>query len=255
MIFMGALMIWMQRFMTPESRSSDYGVLFLLAIVGTGAKGTTVGPLAAAAAMWCLWRLVAHREWPVRMILAGLALGAGFLAAYLHFLRGYSGSGTELSLFSFPRVSSFWLQHVGDWEARFTNLGLPAGASVAVAGLAGMLAVLVGMNGVLMLGLFHAFSSKIRRTETFAPWLGLVAVACIGFGNLLFLDSHGEAYLYLPMKLPLAVLTAAAVTSFWQRWCVRSGLSVERQVGLLRGGAIVAVLTVVGCLLAASYLS
>lgn len=255
MIFMGALMIWAHRLMDAEAvRWMDYGVLFLLAMVATGAKGTSVGPLAAAAGLWCGWRVVAGQSWPGRMILIGALLGAAFVAAYFIFLRGYSGEGTKLSLFAFPQVSPFWLDHVGSWTAALQESGLGPNASATVAGLAGSLVVLAGLNGVMLLGLFQAFRRRSRARDPFMVWVGLVAVACVGFGNVVFLDSHGESYLYLPMKLPLVALTAAAVAEFCRVWATRAGLDSSQQRMALRwlvGGASLAglaLLVVVGLL-------
>lgn len=234
MVFMGAMMLWMHEVLRSDRKWRVFGVLFLLAVVGTGAKGTTVGPLAAATALWCIGQLIGKRVWPWRLVWAGLLLVGGFLTAYWVFLRGYSGNGTAFSLFAFPQVSAFWLEHVGAWQALLEGMGLASGISATLAKTAGSAAVLAGLNGVLLLGLVQAFRAKTRSEDPYAVWIGFVAVACIAFGNLLFLDSHGESYLYLPMKLPLAVLTATAVVAWWRDRAARARLSPDRQRRVLR---------------------
>lgn len=234
MIFMGAMMVWMHRIMGAGGSPAHFGVLFLLALVGTGAKGTTAGPLAAATALWCLWQFIGRRRWSGRMLLAGALLTAGFCTSYVVFLRGYSGEGTVLQPFAFPQVSRFWLEHVGGWQARAEQLGLPRGVASGLVGTAGMLVVLGGLNGVLLAGFIHVFRGRTRAADGFAVWTGLVAVSCVLFGNALFLDSHGESYLYLPMKLPLAALAAAAAVVCWRDRVARAGLEPRTERKILR---------------------
>lgn len=239
MIFMGALMIWMHRIIEGVPRPIDYAVFFLLAVAGTGAKGTTVGPLAAAAALWCVWQVATGRGWPVRMAVCGGLLFAGFLTAYVGFLRGYSGNGTQLSLFAFPSVAPFWLEHVDGWRAWLATQGFSEWLSANLAGAVGAAVVALGMNGVLFAGLWHAYRVGRRPGGVFVAWLGLVAIACLAFGNVLFLDSHGESYLYLPMKFPLAVLAAAGASLFLQQRLSSEGLTENQRRTLVRFSALV----------------
>lgn len=255
MIFTGALLIWMRRHVEFRPGASDYAVLFLLAVVGTGAKGTTVGPLVLAAGMWCLWHRLSGRGWPWRMGFAGLTMTAGFAVAYLVFLRGYSGNGTTWLPFSFPSVSGFWLQHVEAWRAALATLGLPAPLGDFAAGLTACAVVLLGMNGVLGLGLIHGLRAGSGDRGGHGLWVGLVALACIAFGNLLFLDSHGESYLYLPMKLPLAALTAAALAAGWRRWATAAATTDEGRRVVVRWTQIVGLGVVLSYLVAVGLVS
>ncbi|MCI0464123.1 MAG: hypothetical protein L0Z62_44890 [Gemmataceae bacterium] len=234
MVFMGALMLWIHHILASDVRTADYAALLLLSVAATGAKGTTVGPLVAASGLWILWQAGRARRWHGRMaVVAGLLL-LGFFVSYALVLRQWSGGGTSIQPFAFIRVSSFWLAHADTWQAHLQTAGLPSGLSSGLAAIACAGATLAGMNGILLIGLMHAFTARARRDDAYATWLGLVAVVCMAFGNLLSLDSNGESYLYLPMRLPLAVLTAAALVALWERCIAFEGLAPARLAAYLR---------------------
>lgn len=222
MIFMGALLLWVHRIMTASTVTvADYALLLLLAVAATGAKGTSVGPLVLAAGLWILWQLWRTRRWPGRMVtVAGLLL-AGFVVAFTFVLRQWSGEGASFDPLAFTKVSAFWLAHAEPWQAKLQAAGLAPEFSSWLAQAACALTVFAGVSGVLLLGLAYPFIAKPREDNGYLVWLGLVTVACILLGQLLFLESHGESYLYLPVRLPLAVLTAAAAAAFWRRWVAR----------------------------------
>lgn len=256
MIFMGALLLWIHRILgAPKMIPRDYGMLLFLAAAATGAKGTSVGPLAVASGMLCIWQLAIERRWPWRAFLTGGLLTSGFVVAYALVLHEWSGVGTRISFLPYTRISAFWLAHMKHWQLWLEGIGMSDGLSSLLAQLGCALVVFVGVHGVLLLGLVHPFCTRDNDKQNQTLWLGLVALACILFGHLLYLDSHGETYLYFPARLPLAVLTAVAMVGLARKLCAcYDHLSEVRSRYLRKLGVWVTVLAI-GLLLLVGVLS
>jgi hypothetical protein len=249
MIFMGALLIAGHRILCAATADwRAYLVLFLLAFTATGAKGTTLGPLVLGTGLWILWHIAQTFRWPPRMLLVVALLLAGFALAFTLVLRQWSGAGAKIHPLAPTKEAAFWLAYADPWQAKLEAIGLAPEPSADLAQAACAVIIFAGFNGVLLLGLFAAFTSDRQEDHGFRLWLGCVSVACIALGQLLYLDSHGELYLYLPIRLPLAVLTAAVVVDFARRMVTRYEYQPARlaqhlrSLGLLLTGLLVIVL-------------
>ena len=94
-------------------------------------------------------------------------------------------------------------------------------------------------------------ADRARRDPLLVGWLGAFFVACLAMGLLLELNSYGELYLILMMRLPLSVLTAGFLVAAWRRAAVwragRGPVWTQRPAvtrGLLATGTLALALTV-----------
>lgn len=218
MVYSGALILWVYRLLAaPRISVADGFVLALLAMVGTGAKGTVVPPLLVALSIWCVVETLTSRRFPVKTTTITACLAVGFASVYFTVLADWgTGAAAYVPLASI-KLSYFWQSHVEAWERVFENQGLyPAlGRLVAVA--TGICVILVGYSGVRLLGWLAVWRWKDQPNRTLTCWLGLMAFVYFCFGNFLTLDSNAQLYLLYPGRLPEAALSAAVILTLFLR--------------------------------------
>ena len=218
MIFCGALLIavW------DAVRARPLGVLhwlwlLLLAATGTGAKGTVLPVILCALGLWAGWRLVRERRMPWRLVGFGCVLGIGFIVVYEPTMSAWRTGDAAWRPFHVFQLSSFWKQHLPGWQQALAAW-LPGSAAKWLASLACAVVVFVGTCGIRLLALPYLFGNHdARRDRVLVAWLGAFFAASAGMGVLMELNSYGELYLLLMMRLPLSVLTAGFLVALARR--------------------------------------
>lgn len=229
LVFFGALMVGIYEAVARPGAWRRHGVgLLLLALGGALAKATVVPALAVAVTAWALAGPIA-RPWGRRcgmMVGAAAVLTAGWAGIYMWVLSDWGtgalrwAPGVTLKVMPFGQNN---LETWGNWLAAFLPTtwagptSLVAVAVVAVAALSG-----VRMAALLLV---------LRRwgaNKPLAGWIAWCAVASLAWGLLVSLDSNGQLYFLLPLRLPMAVLGAAGLCAL--------GESVTRNVRAFAGG-------------------
>ncbi len=218
MIFCGALLIavW------DAVRARQMGPLrwlwlLLLGAAGTGAKGTVLPVILCALGLWALWRLGRERRIPWRLAGFGLVLGVGFAVVYEPTMSAWRTGDAAWRPFHVFQLSSYWKQHLPGWQQAL-SLWLPAGAAKTLASVACATVVFAGTCGIRLLALPYLLRSRDQRRDgLLVTWLGAFFVASAGMGALMELNSYGELYLLLMMRLPMSVLTAGFLLALARR--------------------------------------
>ena len=217
MIFCGALLLAIAHC----ARLARCGVqhhawLFLLAAAGTGAKGTVLPVLICALGLWVGWRWARERRFPGRLVAIGLGLGGAFALVYLATMSSWRSGGAAFRPFHVFELTEFWKtylpvaqQALGQW--------LPAMLARPVAALGCALVVFAGTCGVRLLAIPYLCWDARRSRDPLVGWLGAFFIASTAMGLLMELNSYGELYLILMIRLPMAVLAAAFVVDA-ARW-------------------------------------
>jgi hypothetical protein len=79
--------------------------------------------------------------------------------------------------------------------------------------------VFVGTCGVRLLAIpYLIWGDRARRDSLLVGWIGSFFIASAAMGMLLELNSHGELYVLLMMRLPMAVLTGAFLVAAHRRF-------------------------------------
>ena len=108
------------------------------------------------------------------------------------------------------------------------------------------LVVFVQVSGVRLLAIPYLCGIGRPHNRRLVPWLGAAMIAALTTGASLHLDSNGEIYFFLLLRLPMAVLAAGSVVSVIERvrcWrrplgelALRSNAArTERFAALVRG--------------------
>lgn len=210
MVFTGALLVWVHR-MTKERNPHllAWAVLLGLAVVGTGAKGTVVPPLLVAMGLGGIALWIATRQFPGRVVALGTVMAVGFAWVYFAAMSEWGTGAATFDVFSSARVATFWESATSAWSESLRGWGWsPTWASV-LASAACFTLVLLGYFGVQVLAIWAVVKSKDDVSGSMLRyWLLLAALSYALFGQLLSLDSGSQLYLWLPIALPLAVLTS-----------------------------------------------
>lgn len=224
MIFCGAL-LWVVRAAAarPSLSFRDLGWLALLGTAGTGAKGTMLPVVLCALGLWALWRWWRERRLSWRLVVIGTCLGAAFVLVYLPTMSAWRTGDAKWNPFHVLQLTAFWKTNAAAWTHALAQI-LPAPLATPLAQCAAAALVFAGTCGVRLLALPYLFWGDVRRRDALlVGWLGAFLAACVGMGLLLELNSFGELYVILMMRLPLAVLTAAffvtaarRVAAWWQ---------------------------------------
>jgi hypothetical protein len=218
MIFCGALLIAIA-YCTRLSHcgARHYIWLLLLGTTGTGAKGTVLPVLIGALGLWTVWRWVRERRLPVRPIVFAGCLSVAFLLVYIPTMSAWRTGEAALRPFHAFQLASFWKEHLPAYQQWFAawlpiNVALPT-ASVVCAAL-----VFCGTCGVRLLAIpYLLWHDREKRDARLVAWIGSFFLASVGMGVLMELNSHGELYVLLMMRLPMSVLTAAFFVSAGRR--------------------------------------
>lgn len=222
LIFCGALLIAVA-YCLRAARCGvvSYVWVLLLAAGGTGAKGTVLPVMIGALGLWGVWTWWRERRIPWRAVGLGICLVVGFAIVYIPAMSSWRTGDAAFRPFHVLEVTQFWRDFSPAWTVLLSEW-LPPGMAkwVVSAGCAAI--VFAGTLGVRLLALPYLFWHDAEsRDARLAGWLGAFFVASAGMGMLLHLNSHGELYLLLMVRLPSAVLTAgflvAAARSF-ARW-------------------------------------
>lgn len=218
MIFCGALLIAVgdcQRRTRCDAR--HYVWLLLLGTAGTGAKGTLLPVLLAALGLWALWRGISERRMPGRVIGFGIILTVAFAIVYWPTMSAWRTGDAGFKPFHVFQLAGFWKQHLGNWT-QWLAQWLPAGPAAVIASVACAAVVFAGTCGVRLLALPYLFWGDLKnRDRLLVGWVGAFFAASAGLGMLIELNSYGELYVILMMRLPMAVLTAAFFISASRR--------------------------------------
>ena len=218
MIFCGALLIAVARCAKlGRCTLRHYLWLLLLGTAGTGAKGTLMPVLICAVGLWTVWRWRRERRLPRRLVVFGLCLTAAFVIVYLPTMWSWRTGNAAFRPFHVFQVTAFWKQHLPGWQQAFAQW-LPVAAAKPLASLLCAAVVFAGTCGVRLLAIPYLWRGDLRRRDALlVGWLGAFFVASLGMGALLELNSHGELYVILMMRLPMAVLTAGFVVAAARR--------------------------------------
>ncbi len=209
MIYCGALLLAVHRGLRRKRCGGGYYAwLLLLGLAGTGAKGTLLPVMIGALGLWSAWRWRREGRVPVRLVGCAGILGVAFLAVYVQTMASWGTGEAKLNPLHVFQGTGFWREYLPEWT-RMLARGLPSTAASVLAQVACGAVVFAGTGGVRLLALpYLVWSDQDRRDDLLVGWLGAVFAASAGLGLLLELNSSGELYLILMMRLPMAVLTA-----------------------------------------------
>jgi hypothetical protein len=218
MIFCGALLLAIAHC----DRLARCGVqhhiwLFLLAAAGTGAKRTVLPVLICALGLWAGWRWVHERRFPGRLVAFGCGLSAGFAVVYLATMSSWQTGDARFNPFHVFQLTEFWKTYLPVWQQALGHW-LPAAVALPLATLGCALVVFAGTCGVRLLAIPYLCWSARPRRDPLVGWLGAFFFASTGMGLLMELNSYGELYLILMIRLPMAVLAAAGVVDVARRF-------------------------------------
>ncbi|WP_414664662.1 hypothetical protein [Horticoccus sp. 23ND18S-11] len=217
-VFCGALLIAVHQ-CTRLARcdARHYGWLLLLGAAGTGAKGTVLPVLGCALGLWTLWRWSRERRFTLRPVLIGGCLATAFLVVYVPMMSAWGKGDAAFNPFHVFQLTSFWKTVLPVWQQGLAQW-LPANVATPLASVLCALVVFAGTCGVRLLALPYLFwGDRRRRDAALVGWIGAFFVASAGMGMLMELNSYGELYLILMMRLPMAVLTAGFVLAAYRR--------------------------------------
>jgi hypothetical protein len=240
MIFFGALLIAVARGVL--ARRLDWpqvALLALLAAAGTGAKGTVLPVLLLALGLLGAWWWLRQRRFPGRLVGIATAMGAAFAVVYLLTMSQWGSGDAELQPWKVFHVTQFWQQHADTWvaavKAPFKKwLHLPR-VGIWLAEIACAAVVIAGTSGVRLFAIPYLLRGDPRHRGNVAAWLGAAFLASCAMGTIIHLDSNGELYLILLIRLPLAVLSAAFMVSVagrLRRWWGRRKGEITTPAGL-----------------------
>ncbi len=218
MIFCGAILLAVaQCARLKNCHARHYVWLFLLGTTGTGAKGTVLPVLIGALGLWAAWRWLRERRVPWRVVAFAGCLVTAFAVVYFPTMSEWRTGNAALRPFHVFELTGFWKQYLPAWREWLAQW-LPTGAALTVASVACGAVVFAGTCGVRLLAIPYLFWGSVeRRDAPLVGWLGAFFVASAGMGLLMELNSHGELYVILMMRLPMAVLTAGFLVATSRR--------------------------------------
>ena len=218
MIFCGALVLVIARCARTEQFDARQVIwLLLLGTAGTGAKGTVLPVLICALGLWAGWRWLRERRLPLLPILFGAVLAVAFVVVYLPTMSAWRTGDAAWRPFHVFQLTQFWKQYLAPWQSGLAQW-LPEPLAATLAKVACAAVVFAGTCGIRLLALPYLFWGDLeRRDAALVSWLGAFFAASAGMGVLMELNSYGELYLFLMMRLPMAVLAAAFLVAASRR--------------------------------------
>ncbi len=191
--------------------------LLLLGCAGTGAKGTVLPVVICAVGIWLVWRLLRERRVPLRLIGIGVCLAVAFTAVYLPTMSQWKTGNAFFRPYHVFQLTGFWREYLPvftQWAATW----LPASVASSLGTFTCACVVFAGTCGVRLLAIPYLFmAGRGAREPLLVGWLGAFFVASAGMGLLLELNSHGELYVILMMRLPMTVLAAGFLVAMARR--------------------------------------
>jgi hypothetical protein len=219
MIFFAALLLAVAMTTEPtRHRGRQILWLTLLAAAATGAKGTVMPTLLIALAIWIAWQWLQTKKMPGSLVAIWVAWVSAFGLIYWLTMAAWGSGEARLSPLNTLRLAGFWREFFPVWREWLAHW-LPRTLSSNLAALACAGIVFLGAAGLRVLALPYLVWPSLQRRKPMAMWLGLVFLSSYGPGLVLELNSDSQLYVFLLMRLPLAVLAAAFMVSLWQRIC------------------------------------
>lgn len=218
MVYCGALLLAVRRCVRlARCDARHYVWLILLGTAGTGAKGTLLPVMVGALGLWAMLRWWRTGRVPRRIIGFAACLAGAFLLVYLQTMSTWRTGEARLNPFHVFQLTGFWKQHLAEWTQALAAV-LPAAMASPLAQVACAVVVFAGTCGVRLLAIPYLFWGDLEKRDTMlVGWMGAFFVASAGMGLALELNSYGELYLILMMRLPLAVLTAGFLVAASRR--------------------------------------
>lgn len=218
MVFAGALLLVLREVLGRRAHSwRGIAFVLLLGVGGTGAKGTLVPVIVATLVLLALGGLRRPGLLAYRAGLAAVVLLVAFAVVYLPTMLAWRSGGARLNPFHIFEMTGFWREWLEVCEAGLRSILPPAAARAAAEALCGIV-IFAGTAGVRLLALpYLAWSDARRRDHGLARLLGAFLAAAVGMGLLLELNSFGEIYVLLMMRLPMAVLAAGFMVEVTRR--------------------------------------
>ncbi len=232
--FCGALLIAVaQCLQSARCGIVSYVWLLCLAAAGTGAKGTVLPVIICALGMWTAWSWGRERRVPWRALGLGTCLVVGFALVYIPAMSSWRTGDAAFRPFHALEITQFWRDFQRAWTVLLSQW-LPAGLAKWLVSGGCAAIVLAGTLGVRLLAVPYLFWHDAKgRDPVLTAWLGAFFFASLGMGMLLELNSYGELYLLLMVRLPSAALTAGFIVSTSRRFVAWR----EERLALQRVGA------------------
>jgi hypothetical protein len=211
MIYCGALLLAVD-YCTRVGRCTLWHIawLALMAAAGTGAKGTLLPVMLCAMALWFGWRWARERRLPLRLAVFGVVMGLAFAGVYYVTMSSWRTGDAAFRPFHVFELTEFWKTHLPLWKYALGSW-LPETVASPLATLACAAVVFAGTCGVRLLAIPYLFMGGRCVHEPLVGWLGAFFFASAGMGMLMQLNSYGELYLILMIRLPMAALAAAFI--------------------------------------------
>lgn len=249
-IFFGALMILVAE--ASEARRVRWRMLAWMALLsasGAGAKGTVVPVLLAGMGLWALWRWYKEKRLPWRLVGIATALAVPFTFVYVNAMSQWGTGDAEITPFRIYQITAFWHDYGVEWQRFLIGILPHYELAIWLGAAACALAVIAGTSGVRLLAIPYLVQGAKGHRTPLAHLLGATFLAAVLMGTFVHLDSNGELYVILLMRLPLAVLTGAFAVSAWERlgewrrevWGEMRGVAGatrSRSVGWLRAAGV-----------------
>lgn len=217
-IYFGALLLGIaQGGAAAKFRAREIAWLTLLTAAATGAKGTVPPVVLLALGLWAAWWCVRRREIPGRLILLGATMTAAFGAVYLLAMASWGSGEAKLEPFRIYYLSEFWQQHQIPITRALKRWLHAPDFGTWLGWLTCAVLVIAGTSGVRLLAIPYLFGGAPRERAPLVAWLGAAFFASWLLGSAVHLDSNGELYFILLMRLPLAVLAGAFAVQAWER--------------------------------------
>lgn len=218
LVFCGALLIAIARCLrVTRCDARHYVWLLLLGTAATGAKGTVLPVLLCALGMWTAWTWLRYRRLPVRAIVLGTCLTVAFFVVYIPMMSAWRTGDAAFRPFHVFQLTTFWKANLPIWQQGLAHW-IPQSVAAPLGATGCALVVLAGTLGVRLIAIpYLLWVDRTRRDRQLVPLIGAFFVASLGMGSLMELNSYGELYLILMMRLPAAVLTAAFLVAVGRR--------------------------------------
>jgi hypothetical protein len=153
-------------------------------------------------------------------VIFGACLAVAFLVVYIPTMLAWRTGDAAFRPFHVFQLASFWKENAPAWQQWLAHW-LPVAIATPLASLACAVVVFIGTCGVRILAVPYLLrGDRARRDPLLVGLVGAFFIMSAGMGTMMELNSYGELYLLLMMRMPTAVLAAGFLIAAW-RWCVR----------------------------------